>query len=181
MKPLKIVVIVVTSLVLIGGAGYLFAANSIKSKPGYAKLGEPQGESITAVLSINAGPGAVKPLRWVFEKIADNSDHADAIPERLMSSVMQELQGVQLRVYDLGANRQVFDNAIDDSVRALKEKSWQTLVTVRKDDVKIAVLQYPDGQQIAGLSIMASTPEKALFLNLIGPFDVHAIAQNSLW
>lgn len=177
MKALKIGLIVVTSLMLVVGAGYLYASNGIKSKPGYVKLATLKGESVSALLSVNLGPGGVKPVRWLLEQFVYDSDHGYEVEERVFNSVLQELQGVQLRVYDVGTNRPVFDRAIADSVVSLKEKSWQTLATVRQDDVKIAVLKYGDGEQIVGLSIMASTPDKALFLNLIGPFDTAVIAE----
>lgn len=179
MKALKISLIVITLLVLIGGEGYLYASNGIKSKLGYAQLTIPADESVNSVLSLNVGPNGVKPVRWLLEKIVDDSDHAREVPEKVLKSVMQELQGVQLRVYEVGDNRQVFDSAISDSVSSLKAKSWQTLARVREDDVKIVVLQYLDAERIAGLSIMASTPDTALFLNLIGPFDAHAIAETA--
>jgi hypothetical protein len=179
MRALKITVVVVTSLLLVGGAGYLYAANGIKSKLGYAKLVTPKGEDITALLSVNVGPSGVKPARWLLKQVADESGHEHQVPKRVLNSVLQELKGVQLRVYDVGSNRHVFDSAIADSVTGLKQKNWQTLATVREGDVKVAVLQYVDGEQIAGLSIMASTPDKAMFLNLIGPFNPEMIAETA--
>ncbi len=179
MKALKIVLIVVSSLLLIGGAGYLYASSGIKSKPGYATLATPKGNSVNALLSVNVGPGGVKPARWLIDKVVDSSNHVPDVPERILKSALKELQGVQLHVYDVGSNRKVFDNAIADSMEKLKDKSWKTLATVREDDVNIAVLQFGEGAMIAGLSIMASTPEKAVFLNLVGPFDTDALANTA--
>lgn len=176
MKALKIILIVVASLVLIGGGGYLYASSGIKSKPGYAKLATP---SATALLSVNVGHGGLGPVRWLIEQATENSDHGRRMPKRLLKTVLQDLQGVQLRVYDVGNNRQAFDNAIVDSVAALKLKSWKTLMTVRDGNEQIVVLQYGDDDKIEGLSIMVSTPENAVFLNLIGPFDPSVIVETA--
>lgn len=176
MKILRIVLIVVVSLTLIGGAGYLYASSGIKSKPGYADITTPSVDSENALVAVNVGPGGVKPLRWFFKQVVENSEHMEQVPERVLIGALQELQGVQIRVYDARDKRHVFDSAIADTVASLKEKNWQTLVTVRDDEEQIVVLQYGDKKQIAGLSIMASTPDKALFLNVIGPFDVERIA-----
>jgi len=176
MKALKISLIILVSLALVGGMGYLYASSGIKSKPGYEKAAMPQLESVDALFAVNVGPGGVKPVRWLLEQIADSSGHTDQVPTRVLESALNELQGVQIRVYDADGNREVFDGAIADTVAALKQKNWQTLVTVRDEEEQIVVLRYGDDDHIAGLSIMASTPDNALFLNLIGPFDVEAIA-----
>lgn len=172
MKAIKIILIVVATLVLIGGCGYLYASSGIKSKTGYAKLATPRAN---ALLSVSVGPRGLGPVRWIVEKIAENSGHDHEIPERLLKSLMDELQGVQLRIYDVGNNRQAFDSAIAESVAGLKKKGWQTLLTVRERHERIVVLQYGSDEQIEGLSIMVSIPDNAVFLNLIGPFDPQAI------
>ena len=133
-------------------------------------------EADDAMLSVNVGPGGVKPLRWLFEQALEHSDHGGDVPEKVLRSALRELQGVQLRIYDSANNRDLFDSAISETAAALKQKQWQTLMTVRDEEEHIVVLQYLDQDQIAGLSIMASTPEKALFLNLIGPFNPESIA-----
>jgi len=176
MKILKISLVLVILLLLIVGEGYLYASHGIKPQSGYAKFTLPKGESVNPLFSINVGPRGVKPVRWLLEQVADDFDQVNQVPEQMFKNALRDLQGVQLRVYDVDSNRQVFDMAIADSIASLKEKSWRTLATVREDDVKIAVLQYGEGVQIEGLSIMASTPDKALFLNLVGPLD--AIASN---
>ena len=176
MKALKIVLVVIGALVLIGGAGYLYASSGIKSKLGYADITPPRVASENALLAVNVGPGGVKPLRWAYEKFAQGSGGQDEVSDRALRSAFSHLQGVQLRVYDASGKRDVFDGAIADTAAALKGRSWETLLTVRDNEEQIMVLQFQDQNKIAGLSIMASTPDKAFFLNLIGPFDIEEIA-----
>ncbi len=179
MKALKIITIVVASLLLLGGVGYLYASSGVKSNPGYVKLAKPKGESVSTLLSLNIGPGGVRPTRWLFEKIVDGSDSEHEIPKRIFKNVLKELQGIQLRIYEVHGNRQVFDEAIAESAAVLEGKNWEHLVTVREENERIVIMQYGDDAQINGLSIMASTPDTALFLNLIGPFDLNAIAETA--
>ena len=179
MKALKIILMVVGSLVLIGGAGYLYASSGIKSKPGYADFNPHDVGNRSSLFSVNIGPSGVKPLRRLLEHAAEDAIGDEKVPTLVLRTALQELQGVQLRVYDSTNNRDVFDSAISETAAALKQKQWQTLMTVRDDEEHIMVMQYLDQDQIAGLSIMASTPDKALFLNLVGPFDVDAIASKA--
>ena len=176
MKALKIILIVVVSLGVIGGAGYLYASSGIKSKTGYAKLATPRAN---ALISVSVGPSGLGPVRWIVEKITDSADFEHKIPKQLLNNVMQELQGVQLRVYDVSGNRHVFDSAIAESIASLTTKGWQALMTVRDGDERIVVMQYGTDDEIEGLSIMVSVPDNAVFLNLIGPFDPRAIAETA--
>lgn len=147
MKSLKITLVCGASLLMIVGEGYLYASNGIKLNLGY---------------DIPKAPSQL-------EKTVNDSTPMPSVPVRLPKEALEEWQSMQLQVYDVGDNRQEFDNAIADSVAKLKEKSWKTLSTVSEEDVNITVMQYGDGALIAGLSIMASTPDKAVFLNLVGP------------
>ena len=179
MKALKIFLIIVASLSLVIGAGYLYASSGVKSKLGYAELAVPKDDNISPVLSVNLGPGGVKPARWLLDKIVKNVDHGGQVPEHMLRNVMNEIQAVQLRVYEVENSQSVFDDAISESIHSLKKKNWQTLASVREDDVKIEVMQYTNGEQLVGLSFMASTPENAMFLNLIGPFNPETKAQTA--
>lgn len=175
MKFLKGFLIVVAALLFIGGAGYLYASSGVKSKPGYAQLVFPSGSSVNALVSVKLGPGGVGPARWVAEKIVANSGHKLDTQARIFTDVLNELNGVQLRVYEVDDNRQAFDSAIAESVAALKAQDWQTVVKVYEDNERVVVMHNGNNTQINGVSVMVSTPENAVFINLIGPFDAQAI------
>jgi len=176
MKFLKGCLIVVATLVLIGGAGYLYASSGVKSKPGYAELVMPKGSSVNALVSVKLGPGGVGPARWVFDKIVEYSDHEIDAEARVVKDVLADLNGVQLRVYEVADNREAFDVAIAESVAALQAQNWQTLAKVYEDDERVVVMHNGNNTEIDGVSVMVSTPENAVFINLIGPFDGQAIA-----
>lgn len=177
MKFLKYSFITLTALLLIGSAGYLLAASGMQSKPGYAKLTLPSWLSTNTTVALNLGPRGLKPVRWVINRVVEASDEELELSERLILSALQDLQGVQLRIYEVENNRQVFERAIDDSIVSLKQEDWQTLLKVREDDKRIVVMQAGNEDLISGFSVLASTPENAVFINLVGQLNPESIAK----
>jgi len=176
MKFLKYSVITLLSIVLIGSAGYLLASSGIQSKPGYAKLTMPSWFSTDTIVAINLGPRGLKPVRWMIERAVSSSNDNLELDEKILLSLLQDLQGVQLRIYEVENNRKIFERAIDESLVTLKQDGWQTLITVREDEKRIIVMQSTDAELITGFSILVSTPENAVFVNLIGQLNPESIA-----
>lgn len=177
MKFLKYSFITLLTLVLVGSAGYLLAASGIQSKPGYVKLDLPSWFSTDTKVALNLGPKGLKPVRWVVKRVLEASDNELELSERILMSVLQDLQGIQLRIYEVENNRQVFEQAIADSVLSLRQQDWQTLLKVQEDDKHVVVMQSGDDGAITGLSVLVSTPENAVFMNLMGDLDPEAIAK----
>lgn len=161
---------------LLGSAAYLLAAGGMQSKPGYAKLILPSWLSTNTTLALNLGPRGLKPVKWIVNRAVDASEHELELPGWILINVLQDLQGVQLRIYKVENNRQVFEQAIDVSMASLKLKDWQTLLSVQKDEKHIVVMQAENKGLISGLSVLISTPENALFIDLVGQFNPESIA-----
>lgn len=176
MKFLNYSFISLLTLVLIGGSGYLLAASGMQSKPGYAKLTLPSWLSTNTSVALNLGPRGLKPVRWVINRVLDASNQELELSERILIGVLDDLQGVRLRIYEVENNSQVFEQAIDDSIASLKQKNWQTLLSVQEDDKHIVVMQAEDEGLISGLSVLLSTPENAFFMNLVGQLNPQSIA-----
>ena len=176
MKFLNYSLITLLALILIGSAGYLLAAGGMQSKPGYAKLTLPSWLSTNTAVALNLGPRGLKPVQWMINRAVNASDQELELPERILMNVLQDLQGVQLRIYEVENNRQVFEQAINDSIVSLKQQDWQTLLSVREDDKHIVVMQAEDKGLISGLSVLVSTPENAVFMNLVGQLNPESIA-----
>lgn len=168
MAFLKVSLITLLTLILIGSAGYLLAASGMQSQPGYAKLTLPSWLSTNTVVALTLGPIALKPVRWTINRAVDAADQELELSERILLNVLQDLQAVQLRIYEVENNRQVFENAIDASVVSLKRDDWQTLFSVREHDKHVVVMQSVHGDLISGLSVLISTPGNAVFMNLVG-------------
>ncbi|MEM7360873.1 MAG: DUF4252 domain-containing protein [Pseudomonadota bacterium] len=177
MKFFKYLFIAVITLGLIGGAGYLLASSGIKSNPGYVKLVLPSSNSASAQVAVDLGPNGVRPIRWFIQRIADDPERNLELPERLFMGVLDELQGVQLRVYEVQGNREIFEQAINKSAAALTQQGWETLVKVRENNERVVIMQSVDQDQIAGISLLVSTPENAVFTNLMGPFNPESLAE----
>ncbi len=176
MKFLKYSLISLATLVLIGSAGYLFAASGIQSKPGYADLTMPGWMSTDTAIAVKLGPMGLKPVRWMVDRVANKPGREFDMSKQVLLSVLDDLEGVQLRIYEVEDNRQVFDQAIDDSIVTLKQDNWQTLISVQEDDDRLVVMQAGDDDLIEGLSVLASTPENAVFINLVGQISPESIA-----
>ena len=176
MNFLKYSFITFLALILVGSAGYILAASGMQSKPGYAELTLPGWSSTNTVVALNLGPRGLKPTRWMIERVLNASDDELKLSEQLLLSVLQDLHGVQLRIYAVENNRPVFEQAIDDSITSLRQKDWQTVLKVQEDNKRIVVMQFADEGLISGLSVLATTPENAVFINLVGQIDPESIA-----
>jgi hypothetical protein len=161
---------------LIGTASYLVASTGAQSSPGYAKIDLPSWFSTKTSIALNLGPKGLKPVRWAVERIIRSSDHELELSERLMLTVMVDLQGLQLRLYEVEDNRPVFDKAIDEAIVTLKNGDWQTLLSLREDDKRIVVMHVGDQDLISGVSVLGSTPENAFFINLVGHLNPESMA-----
>ena len=108
MNFLKYTLITLLSIVLLAGAGYLLASSGVEKNPGYAKLTLPSRMSADTVLSLDLGPGGVKPLTWIIERALAASNKTLEMPERVLMGVLPSLQGLQLRIYETDGNQDVF-------------------------------------------------------------------------
>lgn len=176
MKILKILLITILSIILIGGVGYLWASSGVKSKPGYVEFTPPSGSILDLQVAVRVGPHGMRPVRWLANKLTEGSQGRLEMPERVLKSVLPDVQGLQLRVYQVQDNRLEFDQAITDSVAMMRAQDWHMLLRVQEDEEHIVVMHSGGDNEIAGLSVLASTSDNAVFFNLIGPFDPEVIA-----
>ena len=129
---------------------------------------------------IGKNPGKIwifiKSARWIIERFANATDNKSEVPIQLLLSVLNDIQGLQLRIYEVENNQAIFERAIDDSVARLNADEWQTLVKVREEDQRVVIMQSGTEELITGLAILVSTPEEAVFINLVGPLKPESIA-----
>jgi hypothetical protein len=177
MKILQTLLIIVLTVALLMGAGYLYASSGIQAKPGYVKLDLPSLREAVPIISVKLGPRGLKPARWVMEQVIENAHGNTQIAEQVLRGIVNDVHGVQLAVYEVGQNRATFDDAIDTSVARLKREGWQTLVKVRERDEHVVIMQAGDDTVIEGLSLLVSNTDNAVFINVIGPFDPNSIAK----
>ena len=177
MTFLKYSLITLLTLILIGTAGYLVASTGVQSKPGYAKSDLPSLFSAKTSVTLNLGPKGLKTARWAIKHLTNNSDHELDLSEQLMLTVILDLQGLQLRLYEVEDNRPVFDKSIDQAIVTLKKGDWRTLLSLREDDKRIVIMQAGSDDLNSGLSVLGSTPESAFFINLVGHLTSESMAK----
>ena len=176
MNFLKFLFIGLLVLVLVSAAGCVFASGGIKSKPGYAKLTSPNVLLNDTTLALDFGPRSIKSARWIIERFVNATDNESEVPIQLLLSVLNDIQGLQLRIYEVENNQAVIEQAIDESVARLNADEWQTLVKVREEDQRVVIMQSGTEELITGLAVLVSTPEDAVFINLVGPLKPESIA-----
>ena len=175
MKFFKFIFVTFFTIVLIGVASYVLATTGIKSKPGYANWVLPSWSLSDTRIAIKVGPVGVKSVRWIVEQIVLDS-HADVdVSQRALLGVLKDVDGLQLRIYQVTGNRQKFDQALQASVTALKQEAWETIVSVREDNEHVVVMQSQAAGIISGVTVMVNTPDESIFINLVGQFDPQEI------
>lgn len=177
MTFLKYSLISLLTLVVIGTAGYLVASTGAQSKPGYANIDLPSLLSVKTSVALDLGPNGIKPVRWAIKTLLKHTDHELDLSEQVILSILVDLQGLQLRLYEVKDNRPVFDKVIDKAIVSLKQGGWKTSVSLREDDKRIVVMHFGDEDLISGLSVLGSTPEDAFFINLVGRLTPESIAK----
>ncbi len=177
---LKIVGVVIVTLSL---GGCFSASTNLRSHPGYADLSLPDRSQVNSTLNLTLESAGLIPARWLVRHAMADSNEAGEDAKRLTLAVLQAIEAVQLRVYDVNNNSELFDTAIDESVATLKQAGWQTLVTVKDGDERVVIMQAGEEEMIVGLSVLVSNPDEAVFVNVVGqlrPEDVELLAGNSL-
>ncbi len=178
-STLKIVGVVSVTLSL---GGCFSASTTLQAHPGYADLSLPDRSQVNSTFSLSLGSVGLIPARWLVSHAVADSAEAGEGAKRLTHAVLQAVEGVQLRVYDVDNNSQLFDTAIDESVSTLKAAGWQTLVTVKEADERVVIMQAGEDEMIVGLSVLLSNPDEAVFVNVVGqlkPEDVVLLAGSS--
>ena len=178
-STLKIVGLVSVTLSL---GGCFSASTTLQAHPGYADLSLPDRSQVNSTLSLSLGSVGLIPARWLVSHAVADSAEAGEEAKRLTRAVLQAVEGVQLRVYDVDNNTEMFDGAINESVSNLKAAGWQTLVTVKEANERVVIMQAGEDEMIVGLSVLVSNPDEAIFVNVVGqlkPEDVVLLAGNS--
>lgn len=131
MRSLKLLV-----AVLVLGAGPVRAAH-----PGFVDLGGLEGRANAAPkVSVTLGD---RLLRFAGEAAAAED------PEL---AVMQQLESLQVRVYE-NADAALAEG-IADFARDLGSAGWQSVVTVSEGAERVRVLMKPEGDHIAGVTVL---------------------------
>ena len=178
MKFIRASFAVLFAIVLIAATGIIVATAGIQSQTGYADMDLPAWYNSDTKIILNIGPIGLKPVRWVIKRGLESSDRPLDTSEQVLLKVLDDVQGMQLRVYGVDRDRARYERSIENSMTALKAQQWHTLVSVREDDDQALVMHYEEDGVITGLAILALTTDNAAFINLVGEFDPAEIVQS---
>ncbi len=173
---MKTFLLTIAALVAIGFAAYLIASTGIRSQAGYAQLTHPRGSISDLQISINVGPAGLKPVQWLVRKIAEHSDQPLELEEQVLLGVLEDMDGVQLRIYRSQEKRERYEQAIKATVDRLSTQKWETVVRARDGEQNVVVMHREENGLTAGVLVLASTPEKSVFANFIGAVDLAKFA-----
>lgn len=171
----------IVSVVLSLG-GCFTTPTALKSEPGYADLSLPGHLQASPTFRLSLGEIGLIPVRWFVSRAVANSDEAGEQANELTQALLQAVKGVQMRVYAVENNGELFDVAINESVATLKQAGWRTLATVKEADERVVIMQAGEDELIVGLSVLVVKPEEAVFVNIVGelkPDDVAMLADSA--
>lgn len=145
------------------GLPSLAAAQSLADHPGFVDFGDLSGiTDAEPTVEVSLGPA----LLGFVRKTVSAED-----PE--LASTLGKLRGIELRVFDLPADRLATarDQARSISKR-LRADSWEPTITVRGDDSTVRMYMKTRNDTVQGMVVMiVEAGGDAVFLNIVGEID----------
>ncbi len=126
--------------------------------PGYARFDFPGSQEADRVMGLSFGALPLRFAAWVADE--------DLEPET--ADMLRSLKGVRVYIYELDQRGRHRPDYIHRTGNQLQKQGWETLVKVNEDQEQTYVMMRMDRGGIAGLTVMASDGEEAVFVNLIG-------------
>lgn len=135
--------------------------NELTGTPGYVDFNEvSQWFDAPANIEVNLR-GALLDL------IANSSDEAE--PE--FSGLMRSLTAIQVRGFPMSStNQDEVMRRFEELSNRLQSDGWERVVYIRDEGENINIYMKPDGESIAGLTVMVADPEEqeTIFVNIVG-------------
>jgi len=171
---MKIIGSILLSFIILIVGGCMIASLGMKSKPGYADVELPDLSMKKMPISLSIGPYGLKPIHWIASPMikstlqdAENSSKT-IDKEELALTLLDNLDGIRLRVYKSDDDLDSLNEAIKRSQTKLKNSGWETIITVNDEHEKILIMTKTDSSDIVGLSIFTISDGEVVFINLMG-------------
>lgn len=163
---------VVSGLLSLGAVRPAFAqdSNELAGTPGYVDFDEvSQWFEAPANIEVNLR-GALLDL------IANSSDESE--PE--FSGLLRNLKAIQVRGFPMsGTNPDEIMRRFDDLSSRLQSEGWERVVYIRDEGENINIYMKPEGESIAGLTVMVADPsdQETVFVNIVGSIRPEEIGE----
>jgi hypothetical protein len=155
-RPAWIASLAALGFVFLGGCGL----TAPRSNDGYADLDSLGVFDVDNVMTLSIGPSL---LRFAAR-------HTDDDPET--RALLSNLDGVRIRIYEIDGSAERVAGRVDDMGVKLQRQGWQPVAVMRDADETVHMLMKPidgpDGQRIAGLTVLVAGREEAVIVNVMG-------------
>lgn len=99
--------------------------------------------------------------------IASSSEEAESD----FAALIRNLQAIQVRGFPMtGVSSDEILQRFDDLSGQLQSEGWERVVYIRDEGENVTIFMKPEGESIAGLTVMASDPndQETIFVNIVG-------------
>jgi hypothetical protein len=134
---------------------------------GYFDFSELPGLDSEPKVQIDLNPGMLNFVKAATEAADPNS-----------AEIINGIQGVRVRVYDIGENENEVREFIDDATEVLEREDWERMVYVEDEDAKVRGYVKFAGDNMEGMTWMvAGRDGEAVFINIAGEVNPSALGQ----
>jgi hypothetical protein len=150
--------LVISCSLLLAGCG--ITASSLHNHAGYADLESPYWWQADSKVNLSLGPLAIGTARWAID--------SDQDPE--LDRLLEEVEGVRIRVFNIDKNAQVFIDNFAESQENLRKSGWHNVIRINdnmNDEQSLMFIKSTD-DVINGLVVLTISEQQAVLVNLIG-------------
>lgn len=144
--------------------------NELADTPGYVDFDEvSQWFDAPANIEVNLR-GAL------LDMIASSSREAE--PE--FAGLVGNLEAIQVRGFPMtAANQDEVLRRFEDLSSRLETDGWERVVYLREDDENVNIYMKPEGENIAGLTVMVTdaSDQKTIFVNIVGSISPEEVGK----
>jgi len=144
-------VVVFASVVLLG-----CGLTASKSNDGYADFDSLGVFDVDHTMTLSFGPTILN-----FA-----ASHIDDDPET--KALLRGLKGVRIKIYEIDGDATRVAARLNKMSLKLREQNWEPIVLVREEGEQVHMLVKMAGNQISGLTILASDAEEVVIVNIMG-------------
>jgi hypothetical protein len=145
-------------------------ASELTSNPGYVDLGQVQSW-------FNTPPNIEVNLKGtLLDLIAGSAEDGDSD----FSTLVSQLKAIQVRGYPMrNASLEVIQQRLTDFSAQMEDSGWERVVYIREDDELVNIYVRPNGDSIAGLTVLATNPndDESIFINIVGSISPSQIGK----
>lgn len=147
-------------------AGLILIAGSVNAQ-GYFDFSDLPGLDQQPKVQIDLNPTM---LAFVKEFARESDPNA--------GDLIAGIEGVRVRVYDIGRDADDVLAFIDDASGTLEDDDWQRMVFIDDEDARVRIYVKFDDTTMAGLTLMVAHDEgEAVFVNIAGMVDPAQLGQ----